>query len=76
MTQWNTLFYIASGIYLFGALIFVLFVSAKPQPWGRARSGTNRATIDENNINGSIYMKPHNKTIYETEGNNNNNENN
>ncbi len=70
MKQWNILFYIASGIYLLGAIIFVVFVSAKPEAWGRARTGTFRTTIDETNINGSIYLKSNHGTICETNNEN------
>ena len=66
MKQWNILFYLAAAIYALGAVVF-LFVSAKPEPWGRARTGTIRTTIDENQINGSIYIpKSRNTTICET----------
>jgi hypothetical protein len=47
MTKWNILFWIASGIYIFGALIFAIFISAKPQAWGRTSSETHIQTIDE-----------------------------
>ena len=36
-------------MYAVGAIIF-LFVSAKPEPWGRKRQGTMRSTIDARNM--------------------------
>jgi hypothetical protein len=47
MTKWNILFWVASGIYIFGALIFATFISAKPEPWGRSQNETHIQTIDE-----------------------------
>ncbi|GIX91610.1 inorganic phosphate cotransporter [Caerostris extrusa] len=31
--QWSTVFYISSGFYLFGAVIFLMWASAEKQPW-------------------------------------------
>jgi hypothetical protein len=56
MTQWNILFWIASGIFIFGALVFSIFISAKPEAWGRARVGTHRQTIDENMMSPDNYF--------------------
>ena len=50
MASWSIVFYITSAIYIFGGIIFVVFVSAKPEPWGRARTGTARSTIDASYI--------------------------
>ncbi len=47
MTKWNILFWVASGIYIFGALIFAIFISAKPEPWGRSPSEMHTQTIGE-----------------------------
>jgi hypothetical protein len=41
MTKWNILFWVASGINIFGGLIFAIFISAKPQAWGRTPSETH-----------------------------------
>jgi hypothetical protein len=46
MTKWNILFWVASGIYIFGALIFAIFISAKPQAWGRTPREAQIRTID------------------------------
>jgi hypothetical protein len=47
MTQWNILFWVASGIYIFGALIFSIFVSAKPEAWGRKPSELQEQNDDK-----------------------------
>lgn len=31
--EWRVIFYIASGIYLFGAIFYGVFVSGEVQPW-------------------------------------------
>lgn len=31
--EWRNVFYVAAGIYLVGALLYWLMVSAKVQPW-------------------------------------------
>ena len=31
--QWQKVFYIAAGVYLFGALVFTVFASGKEQKW-------------------------------------------
>lgn len=40
---WNLVFYSAAGVYIFGMLFFLVFATAKPQPWGtmpRSRRAT------------------------------------
>ncbi|XP_054156517.1 sialin-like [Oppia nitens] len=76
MSQWNILFYLAAGIYLVGAISFCLFISAKPQSWGRARHGTIRATIDETTLNGSVYIKSRHNTVVEADNDDDNYSNN
>ena len=34
--QWQIAFYIASGIYLFGAIFYALFASGEEQPWAQS----------------------------------------
>ncbi|XP_035223284.1 sialin-like [Stegodyphus dumicola] len=36
--QWMYIFYISVGMYLLGAVVFLLFASAELQPWGRLSS--------------------------------------
>lgn len=37
LESWAIVFYISSGIYVFGAIFFAVFGSAKLQPWGVAK---------------------------------------
>lgn len=30
---WNSIFYLAVGLYAIGIVVFLLFASAEPQPW-------------------------------------------
>lgn len=45
MTQWGILFFVASGIYILGAVVFAVFISAKPEDWGKANTETAIPTI-------------------------------
>jgi hypothetical protein len=56
MTKWNILFWVASGIFVFGALIFTIFISAKPEAWGRIPRETNIQTIDETMMSPDQYV--------------------
>jgi hypothetical protein len=33
IAAWNKVFYLASGIYVFGTVVFVLFARTSIQPW-------------------------------------------
>ena len=43
MQQWSILFWIGSGIYLFGSLVFILLVDSKPESWGQQRKSQSNA---------------------------------
>ncbi|KAH9529084.1 hypothetical protein DERF_002994 [Dermatophagoides farinae] len=38
MKQWSILFWIGAGIYVIGSIVFILFVDAKPESWGKQQS--------------------------------------
>ena len=40
LESWATVFYISSSIYVIAAIVFVIFGSARLQPWGVAKSTT------------------------------------
>jgi len=33
--QWQQVFYVAAGFYVFGAIFFAIFASGEVQPWAR-----------------------------------------
>ena len=35
--SWSYVFYLSSAIYIFGGIIFVALISAKPEPWGQEK---------------------------------------
>lgn len=37
--QWQIVFYIAAGVYLFGAVIYGLFASGNRQKWAEVQTG-------------------------------------
>ncbi|CAG2114228.1 unnamed protein product [Medioppia subpectinata] len=34
ISRWNVVFYITIGVYILGTVVFLVFASAEPQPWG------------------------------------------
>lgn len=49
--SWSYVFYLTSAIYLFGGIIFVMFISAKPESWGRKTIDSKIVKCNlENNI--------------------------
>lgn len=49
MQQWSFLFWIGSAIYVFGAMIFLLFVNAKPESWGQQQPKSSPVAIISSN---------------------------
>lgn len=49
MQQWSFLFWIGSAIYIFGAMIFLLFVNAKPESWGQQQPKSSPVAIISSN---------------------------
>lgn len=41
MDEWRIVFYISSGIYLFGAVFYGIFVSAELQSWAKETEPLN-----------------------------------
>lgn len=50
--EWRTVFYITSGIYLFGCVVYWFWASGEVQPWARI------ATID---LDGEDQQEKHKK---------------
>jgi hypothetical protein len=44
LTQWNYVFFSSSIIYVFGLIFFLIFGTAKAQPWGIIEGRSRRAT--------------------------------
>lgn len=44
MTRWSIVFYSATGVYIFGMLFFIIFGTAKAQPWGISAQRSRRCT--------------------------------
>lgn len=40
MNQWSKVFYTSCGIYAFGAIVFLIFGSAEPEPWAVSEEPT------------------------------------
>ncbi|XP_029848750.2 sialin [Ixodes scapularis] len=38
LEQWNTIFYVSAGINLFGGVVFLIFGTAKVQPWAHPQT--------------------------------------
>ncbi|XP_026470914.1 sialin-like [Ctenocephalides felis] len=54
LTSWQIVFYISSGIYLLGAVIYWFFASGEVQPWAKNLTNTNTSIKNDdypNNIN-------------------------
>ena len=52
MNQWNTLFWIGSGVYVFGALLFIFCVNSTPEKWAISKKdGQNSNSTEEENNN-------------------------
>nr|CAD7601598.1 unnamed protein product [Timema genevievae] len=45
--EWRVVFYMASSIYLFGALFYGAFSSGQIQPWAEHKNNQDRTKIDE-----------------------------
>ena len=45
--EWQLVFFVSSGIFIFGWLVYVIFSSSREQEWGRLDFGTSmEETID------------------------------
>ncbi|RWS19914.1 putative sialin-like protein, partial [Leptotrombidium deliense] len=43
--NWNLVFYISAALYAFGALVFVVFATAKPTKWGSSKCDTDKCDV-------------------------------
>lgn len=66
MTQWNILFWIASGVYVFGALVFLFLIDSEPEKWGfapKSKSGSTTSTVYSISVDNSEKQSTVNKRI-------------
>lgn len=54
--QWQIVFYISAGFYVFGAIFFLLFASGQEQKWNRPIIKNNDINEDFNNSNQSLLV--------------------
>ncbi|CAG2105257.1 unnamed protein product [Medioppia subpectinata] len=51
ISRWNVVFYITIGVYILGTVVFLVFASAEPQPWGlidKVNNLSNNEQVFEN----------------------------
>ena len=46
--QWNIVWYLSAGVYVFGGLVYEIFGSAEPQPWGVANHDDSEDNKNKN----------------------------
>ena len=47
-TAWRIVFFLAAGIYTFGAVVYAVFISADIQPWNYPEEKENKDEVDGN----------------------------
>lgn len=45
--KWQIVFYIASGVYLFGAIFYGTFASGNLQPWAKKKTFSDEYPMEE-----------------------------
>ncbi|KAF7264752.1 hypothetical protein GWI33_022478, partial [Rhynchophorus ferrugineus] len=54
--QWQVVFFIAAGIYLFGALFYGLFASGELQPWAVERNDEDKNDLKLDGYKNESYL--------------------
>lgn len=62
MAEWQTVFYIAAAIYLFGAIFYGTFASGDLQPWAVEEHDLTMTTKQDAGVNNDGYVKGNDQT--------------
>lgn len=56
--EWRIVFYISSGIYLFGCIVYWMWASGEVQPWARLpEQRMNMKTVDKEIVDNQTQLK-------------------